>query len=398
MSGSASSAASLNIGLLKRLREAAGEYVPIDELARGPATSTVGGPDGAPCLLDRGRVHADLEALASFGFAIERHPYRGAAYIGPAERLCPDQIEHELSTGRIGRRIAVWSRVSSTNDVAARACGSASNDGLVVLADDQTAGRGRLGRSWTAPPRSSILMSVVVFPPSKIDPSGCDAGLDAAWLTAMGAVATAEVVSAWIGREAAIKWPNDVRVDGCKIAGILVERPAAPGLAGSTPSATDGAEPKRPDEPGRPAVIGIGLNVNLDRDALAADLRDRATSIRIERGGGPVDRSEVARDLIRRLDHWYEAVRSLGYAALNAPWRDRNEHRGRDVRVATPGGSRSGRLIDLDLRSGLTLDVGRADESGRDPAGIFGGPAHRLILLSPADVQAIEEIHAVRDG
>jgi BirA family biotin operon repressor/biotin-[acetyl-CoA-carboxylase] ligase len=213
----------------------------------------------------------------------------------------------------------------------------------------------------------------------------------------MGAVATAEVVSAWIEPEAAIKWPNDVRVDGRKIAGILVERPAECGRFASTASATDGAEPKPPDEPGRPAVIGIGLNVNLDRDALPADLHDRATSIRIERGGGPVDRSEVARDLIRRLDHWYEAVRSLGYAALNAPWRDRNEHLGRIVRVATADGCRSGRLIDLDLRLGLTLDVGRADESGRDPAGIIGDPAHRLIRVCPAEVQAIEDIHAVRD-
>ena len=208
-------------------------------------------------------MHADLDALAAFGFAIERHPYRGAAYIGPAERLCPDQIEHELGTDRVGRRIAVWSRVSSTNDLAAGACGSASNDGLVVLAEEQTAGRGRLGRSWTAPPRSSILMSVLLFPPRSSTPRGrCRP--DVAWLTAMGAVATAEVVSAWIGREAAIKWPNDVRVDGRKIAGILVERPASQGLPASTAAATDGDGPGPPDEPGPAAVIGIGLNVNLE--------------------------------------------------------------------------------------------------------------------------------------
>ena len=73
--------AALNIPLLDRLRAAAGEYVPLDALGAGP-----------------GRVRADLDALAVFGFAIERHPYRGAAYAGPAERLCPDQIEHELAT------------------------------------------------------------------------------------------------------------------------------------------------------------------------------------------------------------------------------------------------------------------------------------------------------------
>src|SRR4051812_26341169 len=94
MSECASSAASLNIGLMKRLREAAGEFVAIDELARGLAGPPAAGRAVDPPSPDRGRVHADLEALAAFGFAIERHPYRGAAYIGPAERLCPDQIEH----------------------------------------------------------------------------------------------------------------------------------------------------------------------------------------------------------------------------------------------------------------------------------------------------------------
>ena len=189
-----------------------GEYVPLDGL--GPDTD---------------RVRADLEALAAFGFGIERHPYRGAAYAGPADRLCPDQIEHELATRRIGRRIAVWSRVASTNDLAAQAGRSASNEGLVVMAEEQTAGRGRRGRSWTAPPRSSILMSVLLFPPPDLAPAVPESAFGCAWLTAMGAVATAEVVSAWTGREAAIKWPNDVRVDGRKIAGILVERPSSHG-------------------------------------------------------------------------------------------------------------------------------------------------------------------------
>ena len=213
MTGTASIMAALNIPLLDRLRAAAGEYLPLDGL----------GPDPE-------RVRADLEALAVFGFGIERHPYRGAAYTGPADRLCPDQIEHGLATCRVGRRIAVWSRVDSTNDLAAQAGGSASNDGLVVLAEEQTAGRGRRGRPWTAPPRSSILMSVVLFPPPGLAPAAAAAAFGCAWLTALGAVATAEVVSAWTGRDATIKWPNDVRVDGRKIAGMpgrtRIARPA----------------------------------------------------------------------------------------------------------------------------------------------------------------------------
>ncbi len=329
MTGSDSSAGPLNVRLLNQLRTADGEYVPLDALGSDPD-----------------RVRADLDALGSFGFAIERHPYRGAAYAGPADRLCPDQIEHELGTDRVGRRIAVWSRVSSTNDLAARAAGSVSNEGLVVLAEEQSAGRGRRGRSWMAPPRSSILMSVLLIPPPDLAPDGPDAAEGCAWLTAMGAVATAEVVAAWTGREAAIKWPNDVRIAGRKIAGILVERPAMGQLAAS---ATDVS-------PGRAAVIGIGLNVNLSRDDLPADLRSRSTSIRIE-SGRVADRSEVARDLIRRLDHWYATVRSFGCAALNTPWRNPIESLGQIVRVTTPHGPRIGRLVNLHLSLGLTLAV-----------------------------------------
>ena len=388
MSGTGSSSASLNIRLLERLRAVAGEFVPIDVLANDPAAMNCPGPADALPWTSPERVQADLDALTSFGFVIERHPFRGVAYGGPAERLCPDQIEHDLSTERVGRRIAVWDRVSSTNDLAANALGSISNDGLVILAEEQSAGRGRLGRSWSAPPRSSILMSVLLFPPSEIDPTGPGGARSVGWLTAMGAVATAEVVSAWIGREAAIKWPNDVRLDGRKIAGILVERPASSGHA----APREGAEAQPPrGEPGRAAVIGIGLNVNIEIEDLPSGLRTRATSIRIERGGPPVDRSEIARDLIRRLDSWYGAVRSLGPAALDARWRDRSEHLGRVVRVSTPAGPLSGRLVYLDPCLGITLDCEHSpgQETGQPIADREA--ARRLIHVSPSEVLSIED-------
>jgi BirA family biotin operon repressor/biotin-[acetyl-CoA-carboxylase] ligase len=214
-------------------------------------------------------------------------------------------------------------------------------------------------------------MSVVVFPPRRLDASGPDGGRGVAWLTAIGAVATAEVVTAWTGRAAAIKWPNDVRIDGRKIAGILVERPSAHAPA---------------------AVIGIGLNVHLDADDFPVDLRGRATSIRIERGGRPADRSEIARDLIRRLDHWYEAVHAQGPGALNAPWCDRSEHLGRIVRVLTPSGYRSGRIVDLDLHVGLTIQPRPGDASGQDPpVGVRERPASRLVRIPSLEVLSIED-------
>src|SRR5262249_38719143 len=157
----------------------------------------------------------------------------------------------------VGRRVAVWDRVTSTNDIAARAASSTANEGLVVLAEHQSAGRGSRGRTWDTPPRSSILMSGLLFPPP--NPA------DPAWLTALGAVAAADVVAAWTGREAAIKWPNDVRVDGRKVAGILVERAVG-------------------------AVVGIGLNANIAPGQFPDDLKEKATSIRILLGH-PIERS-----------------------------------------------------------------------------------------------------------
>ncbi|WP_254053506.1 biotin--[acetyl-CoA-carboxylase] ligase [Singulisphaera sp. GP187] len=304
----------MNIPLLHRLRDAQGAFVSIAELGDGEAFDS---------------VQTDLDELERFGFVLESHPYRGVAYRGPAARLCPDQIEHELGTRRVGRRIAVWNRVISTNDLAANAAASKANEGLVILAEEQTAGRGRRGRQWVAPTGSSLLMSVLLFPSESLAEAG--------WLTALGAVAVAEVVAAWTGLDARIKWPNDVRIAGRKIAGILVER-------------------------GEGAVIGIGLNANLSQADFPTELHETATSLRILMGE-TVDRSELVRALIRRLDAWYDRGWSLGPDALNPAWRDRSEHLGQMVEVATPSGSHVGRLVDLDLRRGLTL--AESDQDGR---------------------------------
>ncbi len=319
------------------------------------------------------QVRGDLTSLISFGFGIEQHPYRGASYVGPAERLCPDQIEHELATRWLGRRIVVWNRLTSTNDLATRAGDSRSNDGLVILAEEQTSGRGRRGRSWTAPPRSSILMSVVLFPPPNLMPGDSSGALGGAWLTALGAIATADVVSAWTGRGASVKWPNDVRVEGRKIAGILVERALAPNPL---------PDSRRPGtEPAWGAVIGIGLNANLPQEDFPPELAAFATSLQIELGGARVDRSELARDLIRRLDHWYGLSLTDGPETLNGAWCQRSEHLGRLVKVATPSADVVGRLVDLDVRFGVTLELSTPASVPRRDAGLQPSSEHAEHVL-----------------
>ncbi|MDG3008014.1 biotin--[acetyl-CoA-carboxylase] ligase [Paludisphaera mucosa] len=338
----------LNIPLLERIRGAAG-FVPLAELPGDPRATA-----------------ADLDALAAFGFGLDRREDGAVAYRGPARRLCPDQIEHELGTARIGRRLAVWSRVGSTNDAAARGASTAANDGLVVMAEEQTSGRGRRGRSFHAPERSSLLMSVLLFPPASLAPMGKDSASGVAWLTVVGAVAVAETVAERSGREARIKWPNDVRVDGRKICGVLVERAIRPADA---------------DGPETAVVVGIGLNVNVAADAFPPELREKATSLRIL-SGRDFDRSDLARDLIRRLDRWYDASLREGPSALSLAWRDHCEHLGRPVRVATATGVLAGRLVDVDLEQGLTLEPGPADDPARLP-GLVRIPLDAVAALEP---------------
>ncbi len=306
----------MNIALLRQIRDAAGGFVAVDRLVGSPA---------------------DLDELQAFGFVFERHPYQGVAYRGPSPRLCPDQIEWELGTKVVGRRVAVWNRVESTNDLAAKAAISQANDGLVILAEEQTKGRGRRGRSWASPPGSSILMSVLLFPSPVLD--------DLGWLTALGAVAVAEVVAELVGVEARIKWPNDVRVEGKKLAGILVER-------------------------GQGTVLGIGVNVNVED--FPADLLDSATSLQ-RLSGRPFDRSEVARSLIQRLDFHHSRAVEAGPGSLDEPYRQKSEHLGHQVEVSTAHGFVEGRLVGLDLRSGLRVetDVDSVEILGRDVQAIL---------------------------
>ena len=242
----------------------------------------------------------------------------------------------------IGRRIAVWNRVGSTNDLAASAASSLANEGLVVLAEEQTSGRGSRGRTWTAPPGSSILMSVLLFPRKDLEDPG--------WLTALAAVSVAEAVM--MGDEEperqetgsgklefeppGIKWPNDVRVAGMKVAGILLER-------------------------GHGTVIGIGLNVNIDPAHFPPDLRSPATSLRALHGR-KLDRSAVVRNLIRSLDQNYDRGITQGRDQLLGRYSWHSEHYWHRVEVVVGESRHVGRLDSIDFREGLTLafDDGRS--------------------------------------
>ncbi|MDQ7820037.1 MAG: biotin--[acetyl-CoA-carboxylase] ligase [Armatimonadota bacterium] len=228
-------------------------------------------------------------------------------------------VAARLRTRRFGRPVVVLDRVGSTNDRAREMADAGAPEGTAVIARVQTAGRGRRGRRWLSPP-GGLWMSVVLRP-----------GLPVAQWPLVGfavALATADAAAATAGVRAALKWPNDVVVGDSKLAGVLVE------AAGSA------------------AVAGVGVNANLDVDALPAEVRQDATSLR-SLTGSDVDLALLAADVLSRCEEYYDLLHQ-DPAAVVAAWRRRSATLGRRVRT---GGAREveGVAEDVDDTGALVI-------------------------------------------
>jgi BirA family transcriptional regulator, biotin operon repressor / biotin---[acetyl-CoA-carboxylase] ligase len=241
-----------------------------------------------------------------------------------SDSLTPESVE-PLLTGRFGRPYRYRERCGSTQ----RVLDSEADEGAVAVCDEQTAGRGRLGRVWEAPGGTAILCSVVLRPPPE---------RAVAQLSLVGGLATAETVERATGLAAQIKWPNDVMLNRRKVAGILAE-----------------------SDEGR-VILGIGINVNQGRDQLPAEATSPAGSLRtvdgVRRRRAPL-LAELLVALERAYDLWREAGLDPLYGGLGA----RDFLRGRSVFVDGSGG----RAVAIDRSGRLEVEVAgelRLVESG----------------------------------
>jgi BirA family transcriptional regulator, biotin operon repressor / biotin---[acetyl-CoA-carboxylase] ligase len=250
--------------------------------------------------------------------------------------LDADAIRAGLRTRWLAREIVCLERTDSTmRDAAERALAGAPH-GLAVIADEQTAGRGRLGRSFHSPPRTNLYTSILLRP----DPPG----MLAPTLVLASGVAVAECVAAWLGEPSRVelKWPNDVRVDGRKTSGILVELTS--GAAGPAF-----------------AVLGIGMNLNVDPASFPEEFRRRATSLAAA-GGRAVDRAAFARSLFGSLEAVLDLHASSGFQALRPRFDAWFRMRGQRVRVREPGDRvLEGAVLGIDADGALRLAAGAAE-------------------------------------
>lgn len=210
------------------------------------------------------------------------------------------QIISGLGTGRIGRRVLCFDRLPSTMDAARSEIKAGAAEGTVIITTDQTAGRGRMGRTWLSP-GGGIALSIILYPPLELLPS----------LIMLASVAVMRTIAGVTGLKAAIKWPNDLLLDGRKVCGILVE---------------SGVRGRKVEY----AIIGIGINVDLDTGNYP-DIAGTATSLARE-AGRPVPATALVRRLLRETDGLYASV--LAGTPVFPEWRDNLITLGHKVRAS----------------------------------------------------------------
>jgi BirA family transcriptional regulator, biotin operon repressor / biotin---[acetyl-CoA-carboxylase] ligase len=234
----------------------------------------------------------------------------------------PHDICH-LDTKHLGKRVWTFPRLESTNTLALCLAQDHSNDGLVLLAQEQSSGRGQYGRVWTAPPGSSVLLSVLIFPPLPLRRP--------ALLTAWAAVAVCETIAEVAELSATIKWPNDVLILGKKVCGILIEQRNT-GLA---------------DHP-LAAAVGIGLNVRQGADFFSQANLPLASSLAIF-SGKSLDTMRVAECLVGHLDLSYDRLLQEDAKTLETIWKERLGLIGKRVILELGERCVAGRLLDVTL-------------------------------------------------
>lgn len=300
--------------VLRLLKESYPEYVSGEMVCKSLGVS-------------RTAVWKYIQGLRADGYDIEAQPHSGYRLRSVPDRLYPNEISAGLTTSLIGREIYYFDSVDSTNRKAKELAAGGAPDGAVVVAEEQVGGKGRLGRGWFSPHGQGVWCSVILRP--EVLP------VDAPPLTMLAAVAVARAIKTTTGIEAGIKWPNDLLISGKKICGILTEL---------------NAEMEKINY----LVLGMGLNANIEPQDIPEELKDVATSLKIETGQS-VSRINIIRSLLMELEELYMLWLREGFAPVLAQWKQMCVTLNCPVRVSTVRDSWEGWTEDVDETGALIL-------------------------------------------
>ena len=277
--------------------------------------------------VSRTAIWKHIRSLKEAGYDIESHSKIGYRLIETPDRL----YEHELAAlvkGKVfGQQVIYREKVSSTNELAKELAQKGAAQGTVVIAEEQTGGKGRLGRVWYSPPGQGLWFSVILRP--EISP------VDASKLTLISAVGVARTIRELTRIPAGIKWPNDVLIDQRKVCGILLEMSAEIDKINYI-------------------VVGVGVNVNLDEAKIPAEIDGVAISL-AEQEKLKVTRVELLAALLNNLDNLYQEFLAGKFSEILTSWKEMSVTLNRWVRVISGSETEEGIAFDLDDDGALIL-------------------------------------------
>jgi BirA family transcriptional regulator, biotin operon repressor / biotin---[acetyl-CoA-carboxylase] ligase len=278
--------------------------------------------------LSRTAVWKHVEQLRRLGYRIDAQPSRGYRLIEVPDRLTALELAPLLSTREVGRTIHHFDTLGSTNTEAFALARAGAAHGEVVIAEGQTEGRGRRGRAWISPPGANLSFSLILRP--DVPPAR------APEVTLLAAVAVAQTLHE-AGAAAAIKWPNDVQIDGRKVAGVLTE------LAADV-------------EQVHFLVLGVGVNLNSRREEFPPEVAALATSL-MEARRQRVPRALFTAALFGKLEEWLDRWEAEGFEPVRAAWKEMSATLGRQVVVRSEGTVRAGLAEDIDESGALLVRI-----------------------------------------
>ncbi|MGO4888086.1 biotin--[acetyl-CoA-carboxylase] ligase [Anaerobacillus sp. MEB173] len=280
--------------LLQMLLEHEGQYVSGEKISQHLGCS-------------RTAVWKHIEELRKSGYELEAAPRRGYRIVYKPNTISEHEIKAELKTKALGQEIVYKDSLVTTQEVAHRLAGEGAIEGTVVVADEQTGGKGRLGREWYSPKGSGLWMSIILKP--EIPPQ------QAPQLTLLAAAGVVRGIQKATGLDCEIKWPNDILFNGKKIVGILTEMQSEPDRIHSV-------------------IVGIGINVNQRIEHFPEELQQIATSLAIETGQ-EVSRTNVMKQILEEIEGLYYTYLKKGFTPIKEIWESFAVSLGKLVRART---------------------------------------------------------------
>ncbi|MGN1402458.1 MAG: biotin--[acetyl-CoA-carboxylase] ligase [Bacillus sp. (in: firmicutes)] len=283
--------------------------------------------------VSRTAVWKHIKELQEEGYQLEAVRKKGYRLISVPDRLSADSIRLGLTTQIMGQSIHFSESTDSTQSIAKQLIARGINEGTVVVADEQTAGRGRMARQWISPKGSGIWMSLIIMPDIPLQ--------QAPQLTLLTAVAAVRAIRVTTAAEPEIKWPNDLLLNGRKLAGILTEMQAE----------ADGIHS---------VIIGLGLNVNQKTADFPDELQNIATSLYRETGQ-MYQREPIIAEFLKQFEELYGLYLQKGFLSIKALWESYASSIGNIITASTAREQITGKALGINDDGVLLLE----DQAGK---------------------------------